>query len=203
MTTRPEPRVVQDGPEALHERAADDLRFIRDTMERATSFTGLSGRGYVAVGVSAVAAAWLASRQASPGAWLLVWMLELPLAAALAVGMTARKARKEGGSLWSHVGRKLILAFSPPMAVGGLLTLALSRGGGFELLPGVWLGLYGAGVMTGGAYSVRPIPVMGAAFLALAGVALLTAVPGDVLLGLGFGGLHVAFGLIVWSRYGG
>ena len=203
MTPRPEPQVVQDPPEALHERAADDLRFIRDTMERATSFTGLSGRGYVAVGVTAIAAAWLASRQASPGAWLLVWMLELPLAATLAVGLTARKARSQGGSLGFHMGRRLLLAFSPPMAVGALLTAALYLGGEVGLLPGVWLGLYGAGVMTGGAYSVRVIPVMGAAFIALAGVALLTTLPGDLLLGLGFGGLHVVFGLIVWSRYGG
>lgn len=205
MIPTPEPRIVQDEdePTALHERAADDLRFIRETMERATSFTGVSGRGFVAAGVTAIVAARLASIQTSPEAWLLVWMLELALATAVVLGLTARKARSQGDSLWSHTGRKLLFAFSPPMAAGALLTASLYLSGGFGLLPGVWLALYGAGVMTGGAYSVRAIPIMGAAFIALAAVAMLTAVPGDLALGLGFGGLHIVFGLIVWRRYGG
>jgi hypothetical protein len=188
---------------ALHGRAADDLRFIRETMERATSFTGVSGRGYVTMGVTAIAAAWLASLQTSPEGWLLVWFGELPLAATIAVVLTARKARDQGGSLWSHAFRKLIFAFTPPMAAGALLTAALYLNGQFGLLPGLWLALYGAGVMTGGAYSVRVIPMMGAAFIVLGGVAMLTAVPGDLALGLGFGGFHIGFGLIVWRRYGG
>lgn len=195
--------MVADEPVALHERAADNLRFIREAMERSTSFTGVSGRGYVAVGVTALAAAWVASLQATPGAWMLAWIVELPVAAALAVGLTARKARSQGGSLWSHAGRKLIFAFSPPMAVGALLTASLYLSGRFDLLPGVWLALYGAGVMTGGAYSVRVIPLMGAAFIVLGGVALLTSLPGDLALALGFGGLHILFGIVVWRRYGG
>ncbi len=203
MIPASESRPVQDDSAPLHGRAADDLRFIRETMERATAFTGVSGRGYVAMGVTAVAAAWLASLQTSPEGWLLVWFGELPLAAAIAVVLTARKARSQGESLWSHAARKLVFAFTPPMAAGALLTVALYLDGRFGLLPGVWLALYGAGVMTGGAYSVRVIPMMGAAFIGLGGLAMLTAVPGDLMLGLGFGGLHIVFGLIVWSRYGG
>lgn len=190
-------------PVALHERAADNLRFIRETMERATSFTGISGRGFVAAGVTAVAAAWLASQQTSPEAWLLVWLAELAIAAAVTVRLTAGKAKSQGDSLWSLAGRKLIFAFSPPMAVGAILTASLYLNGRLDLLPGVWLGLYGAGVMTGGAYSVRVIPFMGAAFIALSGVTLLTALPGDLALGLGFGGLHVLYGLVIWRRHGG
>ena len=190
-------------PVALHERAADNLRFIRETMERATSFTGISGRGFVAAGLTAVGAAWLASQQTSPEAWLLVWLAELAIAAAVTVRLTAGKAKSQGDSLWSLAGRKLIFAFSPPMAVGAILTASLYLNGRLDLLPGVWLGLYGAGVMTGGAYSVRVIPFMGAAFIALSGVTLLTALPGDLALGLGFGGLHVLYGLVIWRRHGG
>lgn len=190
-------------PVALHERAADNLRFIRETMERATSFTAISGLGYILMGLTAGVAAWIAALQATPVGWLSVWLVELVVAGGLAVGMTARKARAEGVSIRSHAGRKLILAFLPPMVMGGLLTAAAFSAGDYALIPGTWLGLYGAGVMTGGAHSVRIVPLMGAAFVACSAVALLTPVPGDLLLGAGMGGLHVLFGAIIWRRYGG
>lgn len=190
-------------PLALHERAADNLAYIRDTMERATSFTAVSGQGYVLIGLTAAAAAWLASVQATPAAWLTVWLAELVVAGVIAVGSTVRKAHAEGVRMRSHAGRKLVLAFAPPMLVGGLLTAAAYGSGDHGLVAGIWLGLYGAGVMTAGAYSVRIVPLMGAAFIALAGVALLTALPGDLLLALGLGGLHVVFGLVIWRRHGG
>lgn len=187
----------------LHERAAENLRFIRETMERATSFTAISGSGYVLVGLTAVAATLIAGTRETREAWLAVWIVELLVAGAVSVGMTARKARKMGVPLRSHTGRKLVLAFAPPMVVGAVLTLAIWLGGGYDLLPGIWLSLYGAGVMTGGAYSVRAIPLMGAAFIGLGALGLLGPISGDLLLGLGLGGLHIVFGVLVWRRYGG
>jgi hypothetical protein len=192
-----------DRPVALHERAADDLRYIRETMERATSFTAISGVGYMLIGVTALAAAWFASLQVAASAWLAVWVVELVLAGVIAVGMSARKARAQGERMRTHAGRRLLLAFSPPMVVGGLLTASAYLAGDHGLIPGIWLGLYGTGVMTGGAYSVRVIPLMGAAFVGLSAVALLSPVSGDLLLALGLGGLHVAFGAVIWRRYGG
>lgn len=187
----------------LHRRAAENLRYIRETMERATAFTAISGSGYVVVGLTAIAATLLAATQETQAAWLAVWVTELLLAGVLSVGMTVRKARAMGVPLRSHTGRKLILAFSPPMAVGAVLTVAIGLGGGHDLLPGIWLSLYGAGVMTGGAYSVRAIPLMGAAFILLGSIALLVPAAGDLLLGIGLGGLHIGFGALVWRRYGG
>lgn len=172
-------------------------------MERATSFTAISGLGYVLVGVSAAGASVLAAAQPTPLRWLAVWLLELVLAGLLAVGTTARKARRMDVPLRSHTGRKLVLAFSPPMVAGALLTAAAFRSGDLTLVPGLWLTLYGAGVMTGGAYSVRAVPAMGAAFIALGAIALLVPSAGDLLLGLGMGGLHALFGIVIWRRYGG
>ena len=106
-------------PLALHERAADNLAYIRETMERATSFTAVSGQGYVVMGLTATAAAWLASRQATPAAWMAVWLVELLLAGVVAVGWTVRKARAEGVAVRSHAGRKLVLAFTPRCSWGG------------------------------------------------------------------------------------
>ena len=187
----------------LHERAAENLRYIRETMERATSFTAISGSGYVLVGLTAIGATLLAAAQPTRERWLAVWVAELLLAGVVSVGMTARKARVIGVPLRSHTLRKLILAFAPPMAVGAVLTLALWVGGGSDRLPGIGLSLSGAGVMTGGAYSVRAVPLMGAVFIGMGAVALLGPLSGDLLLGVGLGGIHILFGLLVWRRYGG
>lgn len=190
-------------PSSLQQHAADNLRFIRATMESATAFTGVSGKGYVIAGISAVFAAWLAAQQASPGTWLGVWMLEMVLAGSAALALTAVKTEKQGQSLWSASGRKLLLAFIPAMAIGGVLTLTLFLRGDVSLLPGIWLGLYGAAVTTAGAHSVRIIPVMGVAFMLLGAAVLLLPLPADLMLGAGLGGLHIVFGILLWRNHGG
>ena len=87
---------------------------------------------------------------------------------------------------------------------GLLLTIAVWQSGYVDLLPALWLLLYGAGTITGGAYSVRAIPLMGVGFMGLGAVALLVPFAwGNVLLAVGFGGLHIGFGLIIARNYGG
>ncbi len=203
MSPAQKPRSASPEPVALHEHAEENLRYIRATMENATSFTGVSGRGYFLAGVSAIVAAWLAARQSTQAAWLLVWMLELLLAGGVALGMTAFKANRQGKPLWASSGRKLLLAFIPAMTAGGVLTLALFLRNDTTLLPGIWLCLYGAAVMTAGVWSVRILPLMGALFLSAGSLVLLTPVPPDLMLGLSFGGLHIVFGILVWRHHGG
>lgn len=193
--TAPEP--------ALHTHAMDNLRFIRKAMESASYFTGVSGWGEVLVGATALAAAAVAARQASPGAWLAVWMSEAGLALAVTVAAMAWKAHATRISLFTRPGRRFALALSPPLAAGALLTLVLFRLGATSALPGLWLLLYGAGIVTGGALSVGIVPVMGACFMLLGGVALLVPGWGDPLLAAGFGGLHLLFGLLIAWRHGG
>lgn len=201
MSTAPETKPPP--PAALHRQAEDNLRFIRATMESAISFTGVSGKGYLIAGGSSVIAAWLSSRQISPAGWLTVWMIELVLAANVMLVLTAIKASAQGRPLWTGNGIKVLGAFAPAMIAGGLLTLALFLQGSVELLPGIWLSLYGAAVMTAGTHSVRIIPVMGAVFMGFGAVALLFPLAGNLMLGLGMGGLHLIFGAIVWRQYGG
>jgi hypothetical protein len=71
------------------------------------------------------------------------------------------------------------------------------------LLPGIWLSIYGAAVTTAGAHSVRIVPVMGIAFIALGAAVLLFPLPSDLMLGLGLGGLHILFGILLWRNHGG
>lgn len=191
-------------PVALHEKAADNLSFIRDTMERSATFTGVPGWGGVAMGGTAVVAAYLAHQQSSSDRWLLVWLGEALVAALIGSAAMFWKASAAGVPLGSGPGRRFALSYAPPVLVGAVLTVALYRAGLIHLLPGTWLLLYGTGVVTGGAFSVRTVPVMGACFMVLGAVALFTpAAWGDGLMALGFGGLHVAFGLAIAWRHGG
>jgi hypothetical protein len=182
----------------------ENLRFIRDTMERAHAFTGVPGWGGVGMGVTALAAAFLASRQPTVERWLLTWLAAGWLAFAIGGLAMIRKAAAGDTPLTSKPGRRFVLAYTPPILVGGILTVALYQAGLPTLLPGMWLLLYGAAVVTGGAMSVRIVPVMGACFLVLGAVALFApATWGNPLLALGFGGVHIGFGLWIARRYGG
>ena len=194
-------------PIPLESRAFDHLRYIRETMERAGSFTAVPGWGGVAMGATAVIAALVASWQISSRAWLGTWLMEGMVATLVGLLAMRRKAQAAGLELWSAPARKFAFSFLPPIAAGAALTVALWHAGMFHLVPGVWLVLYGCGVITGGAFSVKIVPAMGACFLILGTIALLTAEMhgawGDLWLGMGFGALHMIFGTLIAKRYGG
>ncbi|MBI5710407.1 MAG: hypothetical protein HZC42_08915 [Candidatus Eisenbacteria bacterium] len=190
-------------PPALQAHAMDNLRFIRRTMEEAGSFTAVPGWGMVAVGATALAAAALAARLPAPG-WLLVWSLEAAVALTFATLGMAAKSRAAGQPVFSGPGRRFALSFSPPLLAGALLTFVLFRAADLAAIPGVWLLLYGTAVATGGAFSIRVVPVMGLCFMLLGAAALLApATWGNAFLGAGFGGLHLAFGVLIARRHGG
>ena len=194
----------ENEPLALHDRAMDNLRYIRETMERASAFTAVPGWGQVAIGVSAIAAAYLAAHQATPRAWLGVWLAEAIISMLIAGWLMDRKARAQHVPLFSGPGRKVVFSLSPPIVVGALLTVVLFRAGLVNTIPGVWLLLYGTGVVTGGMFSVSVVPVMGVCFMLLGAAGLFTpAAWGNWLMAAGFGGLHIIFGAIIARRYGG
>src|SRR5438270_3201250 len=191
-------------PIPIDARAADHLRYIRETMERAAEFTAVPGWGGVAMGLTAIVAAFAASQQASPRAWLGVWLVEAFVAVAIAVSSAATKAHRANAALFSGPGRKFLLSFAPPIIVGGLLTFALFQAGVQGALPGVWLLLYGTAIVTGGAFSVRVIPVMGLCLMLLGGAALFApAVWGDAFMAAGFGVVQIGFGWWIARHYGG
>lgn len=197
-------RPPEEPPLELHAAAMDNLRFIRDTMERAASFTALSGWGQVVIGIAGFLAAWLASRQDSAENWLATWAAAAVVAGMVGIVTTAMKARAMGMPLRKGPGRKFVLSLFPPLAAGAVLTLVLFQAGMVQMLPGMWLLLFGVGIVSAGSFSVRVVPVMGICFMAL-GVAALFAPEswGDALMAAGFGGLHVVFGTVIARRYGG
>jgi hypothetical protein len=188
----------------MQARAMDNLRYIRETMERAGTFTAVSGWGEVVIGITAIGAAVIAGRQSRPMAWVTVWLVEAALAAAISLTFMRAKARAAKVPLLTGPIRKLVLSFSPPMVVGVLLTALFVQRGLVSLLPGAWMLLYGTGVVAAGTYSVRIVPVMGAGFMVLGGVALFAPMSwAGALMTLGFGGLHIGFGTLIARRYGG
>jgi len=197
-------RSPRSQPIPIDARAADHLRYIRETMASAAEFTAVPGWGGVAVGVTAIAAAFAASRQSSPKAWLAVWLAEAFVAVAIAGATAATKAHRANAALFSGPGRRFLLSFAPPILVGGLLTFALFHAGAATLLPAVWLLLYGTAIVTGGAFSVRVVPVMGLCLMALGAAAVFVpATWGDAVMAAGFGFLQVGFGLWIAKHHGG
>ena len=222
MRDRPALRHTHAPAQPPTEAAQAHLRFIRETMARTATFTAVPGWGGVAMGVTALIAAAMAYQQETVVGWLRVWTAEALVGFALGAFFTAQKARKHAVPLLSGQGRKFLLGLLPMLLVGVALTLAiyaydvgptkeyfvrqgvLNAKASIRLLPGLWLMLYGAGVAAAGMFSIRAIPLMGAGFLLLGALALLApAVWGLLFLALGFGGLHIAFGLYIARNYGG
>lgn len=194
----------QEEPPTLHERAMDNLQYIRATMERATTFTLISGWGLVAIGSTALMAALIASRQKSFKDWMLVWLVEEVVALLIAGWSMDRKARRARTPLLAGPGRKVLFSVTPPIFAGGLLTMVLYRAGLTDAIPALWLLLYGTGVITGGMFSVSIVPIMGLCFMAFGAGALLAPTGfADWFMALGFGGLHIIFGTIIARKYGG
>jgi hypothetical protein len=190
-------------PAELHERAMDNLQYIRRTLERAGSFTAVPGKGGVAMGVVALLAARLAVLQPGADGWLAVWALAAVVAMAIGIAGAALKSRRFQIPLFSGPGRKFIAGFAPALLAGAVLTAVFYRAGISGFLPGVWLLLYGAAVLSGGWASVRVVPIMGACFMFVGTAALMLPGWNDLLLPVGFGGLHLIFGTVIAVKYGG
>lgn len=197
-------RTITPEPVGLHTQAMDNLRFIRNAMESAGSFTAVPGVGGIVMGGTAFFAAFAAHLSRSSRAWLGIWMGEAVLALAIGLTFSYRKAIQNRTPLLSKPFRRFVLGVAPSVFAGALLTMVFYQGGLNHLLPAMWLLLYGAGITSGGAFSVRVVPVMGMSFLALGTIATLAPARfADALLALGFGGFHVAFGWVIARRYGG
>lgn len=194
---------ILNEPVPIGSRAADNLRFIRDTMERAAAFTAVPGWGGVAIGLTALGAGAIAFFRPQREQFF-VWLGEATLAVIIAFFSVQVKSKRLSLSLQSRAARRALLSFMPPLLAGAMLSAVLYRLEVFSALPGLWLLLYGAAVVTGGAFSVRIVPVMGLCFMFVGTACLLAPVHwGNGFLMLGFGGLHMAFGMVIARRHGG
>jgi hypothetical protein len=192
-------------PKPIHVHAMDDIRYIRDAMSRATEFTAVPGWGGVVMGVTAIVTAMVSGPPDGSRRWLVIWLADGGVAAAIALITMTVKARRIGAPLSSAApAHRFALAYMPPLVAGAVLTAAFAALGQTSRLPGCWLLLYGTAAATGGAFSVRVVPLMGIGFMALGAIAFAAPVAwGHWLMAAGFGGLHIVFGWVIARRYGG
>jgi len=182
----------------------DQLQFIRHTMESATSFTAVPGWGMVMLGTTALTVAFVARTVDSQITWVVLWLGEALLAGLISLVAMVKKTGSLAKLAASIPARKCALSLVPPLAAGGVLTVMMMEHHFYAVLPGMWLMLYGVAIITGGAFSVRVVPVMGICFAIFGTVALaLPAVWANGIMAAGFGGLHVVFGLLIARRHGG
>ena len=115
------------------------------------------------------------------------------------------KARRIGAPLSSAApAQRFALGYVPPLAAGVVLTAAFAALGLTARLPGCWLLMYGTAAATGGAFSVRVVPLMGIGFMTLGALAFAApATWGHWFMAAGFGGLHIIVGLVIARQYGG
>ncbi|MEO5936792.1 MAG: hypothetical protein ABIP81_06225 [Terriglobales bacterium] len=184
--------------------AMEELRYIRQTMESAGSFTAVPGWGHIYIGITALGAAWLAAQQSTAEGWIRIWLTEAVIALAIAVWTILEKAKRANQALDSGPARKAALSLTPPLVAGGVLTWVLFQAGLTTAIPAMWLMLYGTGVMAAGAFSVSVVPVMGLCLFALGALAVITPASWhNFEMAIGFGLLHIIFGGIIAKRHGG
>ena len=189
---------------ATQNDAEEHLRYIRGVMERTTEFSAISGIGVIAVGGLGVAASVIAAVRLEPSAqWALFWT-GVAVVAVVIGGITTRaKAKRRSTSVSIGPGRKFGLCFAPAIVAGAALTYGLYQNDLFTLMPATWLMVYGVGVTAGGTYSIGSVSLSGGLFIVLGIAALLVPSSGELLMGVGFGALHVVMGMIIYRRHGG
>lgn len=191
-------------PEPLSGRAAENLRFIRTTMERSATFTSVPGWGGAVMGALALVASAIAAGEPPGDRWLATWLITAAVAAIIGLVTMARKARAAGATLTGVTARRFALGLAAPFVAGAAITFELWTVRNFTVMAPAWLLLYGAGLLTGGMFSVPVVRVIGGCFMAL-GIAAILAPPewGNVWLAIGFGGLQVGFGVYIARNHGG
>lgn len=217
MNLKVQPEEVAEAPEKivyLHEKAMENLDFIRNTLACSTPFTSVSGWGLLAMGLYSLGGGWVASWRLNYDWWINCWVT-IGVGGFL-MGLVAMiwKMKQEPRPVRAYAIRRFAFSLFPPILAGAILTEVFYERHVDALLPGMWLMLYGAGVTTGGAFSIRVLPLMGLLFMLLGSLSFLPAVEGlppllgslmasDLFMMAGFGVLHILFGIIIIRKYGG
>jgi hypothetical protein len=173
-------------------------------MERSSAFTAVPGTGGVVMGVIGLAAAWIGAMQPTGDRWLATWLGAAVIAAVVGLIFMSLKARAAGLTLMGTNTRRFALGMAAPFVAGAAITYELWVVRNFTVMAPSWLLLYGAGLLTGGMFSVRVVRIIGVCFMAVGLAAILTPPEwANIWLAIGFGGIQIAFGIYIARNHGG
>jgi hypothetical protein len=204
MAANSQPKPTSSTPTPIGASAVENLRYIRDTIAAAGTFTTVPGKGCIAMGITALAASGLESLPGLASSWLPIWVGAAIMACAVALYFMEEKAKAQGLSLRRAVARRFFMTLVPAFVAGGVLTAALVHEVGRNSITGLWLLLYGSGLAACGVFAVPAVLIAGLAFMAFGTVALgLPPSWSPAILAVGFGGVHIALGVIILRDHGG
>jgi MFS family permease len=186
----------------------DDLKAIRKIMEESSRFLSLSGLSGVFAGVTAIAGALIAysliKHNDSPALrWQLIAVAGgvLIISVLFAIYFSLKKARREGKSFWTPVSRRLLTNLLIPLITGGIFVILLMLQNHIQLIIPCFLIFYGLALVNAGKFTFGEVYYLGIFEIILGLMA--TVVPGYGLIFwiLGFGVLHIIYGLVMFRKY--
>jgi hypothetical protein len=181
----------------LDMHATATLRYIRASMEGAAS-VAIPGSSGIAMGGIGLTAGALSAMPDLAAYWLVIWLAAAPLAALVGGVLLAKSESIATFVATGTPGRKLALGLMPSIFAGAVMTAVLWSADRIEAIPGTWLLLYGCALVSASVSTTAIVAWMGLCFAGLGIVALIgPAVLHIPLLALGFGGLHIVFGILI------
>lgn len=186
---------------AIESRALGTLAYIRASIESSSSMD-VPGMAGIVMGIIGALTALVVSLPSLASHWLAIWLAAAALALVLGGFLVARQVVRRGHSGYLGPTRKFLLCLLPSLLAGAVLTSVFGTVGATGFIPGTWLLLYGCAVLSASTVTTpaiaRLICIMGALFVALGTMAFaLPAASHTAMLGLGFGGLHITFGVLI------
>jgi hypothetical protein len=181
----------------IDSQAVATLRYIRESMDAATS-VAVPGSAGIAMGIVGLLAMVICSAPGLREFWLGIWLASAALGGGLGFALVTRPASLRGLLLYGTPLRKFALCLFPALFGGAVMTGVHWSYGNLHAIPGTWLLMYGCALISASVAATRTIAVMGGAFVALGLLALFLPEGVQIyMLGAGFGGLHVLFGLLI------
>lgn len=201
----------------MEEKYLQDLKEIKQIMSRSSRFISLSGLSGIAAGVCALAGASVAHRaiasyfgsynhySSTPYALrnqlILIGVIVFMAAFISAFLFTYRKSKKDGTPIWGAISMRLLWNTLVPMVVGGVLIIRIMQFNEYHLIAPICLIFYGLGLLNGSKYTFNEIKYLGYCQIILGMLNLWYPKEGLYFWAIGFGVLHILYGLYMWYRY--
>jgi hypothetical protein len=183
--------------ERLDSHATATLRYIRSSMEGAV-LLAVPGSAGIVLGTMGLIATALCFVPTLRAYWVAIWLIAALLGAVVGSILLVRESSLRELRLVGTPLRKFALSLSPSLGAGLVMTAVHWFGGNLHAIPGTWLLLYGCALVAASAATTRIIAALGALFILFGLAALLLSDDFQILvLGAGFGGLHIVFGLLI------